>query len=388
MIPTFQFRSVPTLIVEWGVTGKLGELLRKHYPHVSCVGVVTDGFLHGSGLLDPALESVQASGLRVIMINTVIADPPEHVVLDAADLARSEGVEIVVGMGGGSSLDVAKLVAVLLGSHQTLDTMYGVDCIEGVRLPLVQIPTTAGTGAEVTSVAIVTTGQTTKAGVVSPKLYADIAILDAELTIGLPSHVTAATGVDAMVHAIEAFTSARMKNPLSDMLARRALELLSRNIIAACRDGADRGAREAMLLGASLAGQAFSNAPVAAIHALAYPLGSVFHIPHGVSNALLLPHVLRFNASHAAHLYADVASWIVVPYTHDGVTSSKTNALIDFLERILEEIGLPRTLKAVGVTRDDLPGLVNDAMKQQRLLINNPRAVSREDALAIYEAAF
>jgi len=178
----------------------------------------------------------------------------------------------VIGFGGGSSMDVAKLLAVLIKGEQQLADIYGVDQISGGRLPLIQVPTTAGTGSEATMVSIITTGETTKAGVVSLILLADKVILDAKLTLGLPPAVTAATGIDAMVHAIEAYTSLRLKNPLSDMLAREALGLMANNISTAVKQGNNLEAREAMLLGAMLAGQAFANAPVAAVHALAYPL--------------------------------------------------------------------------------------------------------------------
>ena len=193
-------------------------------------------------------------------------------------------------------------------SDQALADIYGIGNVTGKRLPLVQVPTTAGTGSEVTNIAIVTTGATTKMGVVAPQLYADLAILDAALTLGLPPIVTAATGIDAMVHAIEAYTSKHKKNPLSDALAREALSLLSSNLIRACEQGDNLEVRQAMLLGACLAGQAFSTAPAAAVHALAYPIGGIFHVPHGLSNSLVLPHVLRFNLPNAAKLYAELAA--------------------------------------------------------------------------------
>ena len=180
-------------------------------------------------------------------------------------------------------MDVAKLISVLASGEQPLETMYGIGNVKGARLPLIQIPTTAGTGSEVTPIAIVTTGATSKMGVVAPQLYADIAILDAQLTLGLPSKITAATGIDAMVHAIEAYTTKHKKNPLSDMLAKQALTLLWANIDKACTDGTDISARQSMLLGAMLAGQCFANAPCAAVHALAYPIGGIFHVPHGLS---------------------------------------------------------------------------------------------------------
>lgn len=283
-------------------------------------------------------------------------------------------------------MDVAKLIAVLCASAQPLEKMYGVGNVEGPRLPLVLMPTTAGTGSEVTAISIVTTGATTKSGVVSPILYPDLALLDAELTLGLPPQATAATGIDAMVHAIESYTSACLKNPLSDMLAKEALRLLYANLLPACRDGHNRAAREAMLLGATLAGQAFSNAPVAAVHALAYPLGGHFHVPHGLSNALVLMHVLRFNAPAAAPLYAELADTLGCAAADDGI-EAKTEAFIDAMQTLVNETGIPRTLREVGVNTSHLPMLAADAMKQQRLLINNPREMTEAAALAIYEAA-
>jgi alcohol dehydrogenase len=239
----------------------------------------------------------------------------------------------------------------------------------------------------VTPVAVITTGETTKAGVSSPVLLPDVAVLDAGLTFGLPPAITAMTGVDAMVHAIEAYTSRHQKNPLSDNLARQGLSLLSRNIRTAVREGMNPQARESMLLGACLAGQAFANAPVAAVHALAYPLGGHYHIPHGLSNSLVLPSVLAFNATEAYEQYAELAE-IVIGAPVAGSSESKAAALIRELVSLIDDVALPATLSEAGVAEDTLPRLAEDAMLQQRLLINNPRDVGYDDALAIYRAAF
>ncbi|MFM0687917.1 iron-containing alcohol dehydrogenase [Paraburkholderia strydomiana] len=387
MTNAFRFQTVPTLIVEFGAARRLGALLRAQFPALERLCVVTDGFLHKSGLLDPALADLAAHGWNATVIDDVIADPPEHIVLEATARARSAGAEIVLGLGGGSSMDVAKLIAALAPQQQQqLSEMYGVNKVTVQRLPLVQMPTTAGTGSEVTAVSIVTVGEARKMGVVAPQLIADLAILDAELTLGLPVAATAATGIDAMVHAIEAYTSAHLKNPVSDMLAIKALELLSRNLLPACEDGNNRDAREAMLLGATFAGQAFANSPVAAVHALAYPIGGIYHVPHGLSNALVLPHVLRFNADSAADLYAELAD-VVVPGT-TGSARDKTQALIEKLERMIAETAIPARLRDVGIEREGLGRMASDAMLQTRLLVNNPRPVSEADALAIYNAAF
>ena len=381
----FAFNTVASIVSEPGAAARLGQLVAERFPDAQRALLVTDaGFLR-TGLLEPARASLTAQGLAVDIFSEVVADPPEQVVLDAVAAARSKGVDLVIGFGGGSSMDVAKLVAVLAGSAQALNQIYGIGNVKGQRLPLIQVPTTAGTGSEVTNIAIVTTGETTKMGVVAPQLYADLALLDASLTLGLPPLVTAATGIDAMVHAIEAYTSKHKKNPLSDSLAREALRLLSANLMTAVEDGANLEARQAMLLGACLAGQAFSNAPVAAVHALAYPIGGIFHVPHGLSNSLVLPHVLRFNASHAAALYAELAA-IVVPGC-SGSAEEKTEALIAAMQQIAARSGIQTSLQDMGIVEADLDRLADDAMLQTRLLGNNPRELTRADARAIYAAA-
>jgi alcohol dehydrogenase class IV len=384
-IPAFSFSTVSSIVSEPGVSLRLGQLVAERFPGLRRVLIVTDpGFLR-TGLVEPPRASLERHGMQVTVYADVLADPPEAVVQAAAQFARQYGTELVIGLGGGSSMDVAKLVAALAGSEQPLGEMYGIGKVTGNRLPLVQVPTTAGTGSEVTNIAIVTTGETTKMGVVSPQLYADLAVLDANLTVGLPPVVTAATGIDAMVHAIEAYTSRHKKNPLSDMLARQGLSLLSSNIVKACENGHDLQARQAMLLGACLAGQAFSNAPVAAVHALAYPIGGIFHVAHGLSNSLVLPHVLRFNLPAATSHYAELAG-IVVPHA-SGTEEARAQALIVAMQQIAKITGVETTLQQVGIGERDLDRLADDAMLQTRLLGNNPRELTRADARAIYAAA-
>ncbi len=382
---SFSFSTVPHLISQPGAVAQLGQHISAQFPNARHALIVTDpGFLR-TGLIDAPARDLEKHNLTVQIYSDVVADPPEHIVLSAVEFARKHAIDIVIGFGGGSSMDVAKLIAVLAGSGQALSQAYGIGNVTGDRLPLVQVPTTAGTGSEVTNIAIVTTGATTKMGVVAPQLYADLAVLDAELTLGLPPLVTAATGIDAMVHAIEAFTSKHKKNPMSDMLARQALSLLSKNLLTACENGADLQARQAMLLGAYFAGQAFSNAPVAAVHALAYPIGGIFHVPHGLSNSLVLPHVLRFNMPEAVDHYAEIAG-IVAPHAA-GSQEARAEALIAAMQQIARITGIETTLQQVGITEADLDQLADDAMKQTRLLGNNPRELTRADARAIYAAA-
>ena len=388
----FPFNTVRRIVVEQGGSQHLGSLahslIKPAAQKVPRALIVTDAFLSGSGLLVPARQSLQAAGFDVVEFSGVEPDPSEAVVLAAASQARQAGVNLVVGMGGGSSLDVAKIVACLAlpDNAVKLSDLYGVDSVQATRLPLAMVPTTAGTGSEVTSIAIVTTGESTKAGIVNQALLADLVLLDAQLTLGLPPAVTAATGVDAMVHAIEAYTSLHRKNPLSDMLARQALQLLSGNLLLAHATGTDAAAREAMLLGAMLAGQAFENAPVAAVHALAYPLGGIYHLAHGVSNALVLPHVMRFNRAACAGLYAELAT-VVLPEAV-GSTDERCDAFIAYLADLTLRTGLPQRLRDCGIGADAIDALATAAMGQQRLLKNNPRPVSLDDARAIYQAAW
>ena len=382
----FEFCTVPVIAVEWSGARRLGEMLAaRFFPRRAMV--VTDRGVRGAGLLDPVLGSLGAAGFAFAVFDGVAADPPEAVVQACVEQARDVGADIVIGLGGGSSLDVAKLCAILMASNQPLAEMYGIGKVLGGRLPLVLIPTTAGTGSEVTNIAIITTGETTKMGVVSPQLYADFALLDAELTVGLPVIHTAATGIDAMVHAIEAYTSKFKKNPISDALAREALRLLGGHLVTACRESGNRSAREAMLLGATLAGQAFANAPVAAVHALAYPLGGHYHVPHGLSNALMLGPVLRFNMGAAAPLYAELSDVLLGPRPARDETARSQDFVAE-MERLMDESGAPRRLRDVGVTDNALALLASDAMKQGRLLVNNPVEVTEADALALYREAF
>jgi len=383
-IHAFQFATAPRLIFAEGAVLELG--LRLGELGVRRPLLVTDPGLVRLGLIAPALEALAESGFEVTVFDAVSEDPPESVVIDAVDLLQRAACDSVVAIGGGSSMDVAKVVAVLgKSTAQPLAALYGTDQVRGGRLPLLLVPTTAGTGSEVTPIAVLTTGATTKAGISSRVLLPDVAVLDPLLTLGLPPRITAMTGIDAMVHAIEAYTSRHRKNPLSDALARQALVLLYNHLPTAVRDGANRAARAAMLLGAMLAGQAFANAPVAAVHALAYPLGGHYHLPHGLSNSLVLPAVLRFNLPVAAPHYAELAE-LLVPTT--GSAEARAAALIAALETMLRTVQLPTTLATVAVPERDLPMLAREAMLQQRLLVNNPRDMSEDDALAIYRAAW
>lgn len=386
----FEFKTIKHIVSEPGALSRLPELCAKL--GMERPVVISDPGIVACGLLEQLNAAMAGDALEVGYFLEVVADPPEAIVLEAIALARAHDADGVIGFGGGSSMDTAKLVSAALLTGQTLKSMYGIDQLPSQRLPLILVPTTAGTGSEATPISIVTTGQTTKAGIVSETLLPDIALLDANLTLGLPANVTAATGIDAMVHAIEAYTSALKKNEYSDMLARQALRLLSTNICAATFDGKDVSARQNMLLGACFAGQAFANAPVAAVHALAYPLGGHFHIPHGLSNALVLPHVMRFNMSVCGHLYAELSDLIEFDTGNENTKSFQTHDAVEHLilniEKLIKKLGLPTGLDELNIAFTDLDMLADDAMLQERLLVNNPRKLRRDDALAIYRNAY
>ena len=382
---TFSFETTPRIICEQGGADRLGEIAKSL--GISRVFLVTDAGLIKTGLVAGALASLDAAGITTTVFSEVLADPPELSVQTAVDAARAAGADGVVGFGGGSSMDTAKLVALLARTPQALPDIYGINLARGPRLPLIQVPTTAGTGSEATAVSILTTPSHEKKGVVSPLLLPDVALLDSHLTLGLPAAITAMTGVDAMVHAIEAFTSRLKKNPLSDALALKGLQLLYANLPAAVSDGKDATVRENMLVGSLFGGMAFANAPVGAVHALAYPLGGHYGLPHGLSNSLVFVAVLKFNLPAAAALYAELGR-AILPQLATAPDSEAASAFVAAMAGRVAAMPYAQNLRAAGVKESDLPMLAADAMKVQRLLVNNPRDVAYDDALALYQAAY
>ena len=360
-----------------------------------CVGenvlFVTDQGIIDIGLADTALSALNNICSKIVLFNEVEADPSLSTLERAIEIGKKNNCSGVIGFGGGSSMDVAKLSALIMGSNENLDTAWGVNLACGPRVPLVLVPTTAGTGSEVTPVSIITIGQNEKRGVSSPIILPDLAILDPTLTIGLPKKITAATGVDAMVHAIEAYSSInKNNNSISQMYALEALKLLEKSIERVVLDGKDLTARSDMLKGSMLAGVAFANSPVAAVHALAYPIGGIFKIPHGLSNALILPYVLRYNQSdaRASKAYADLCDHIWPSKGSKRGNQFKSSLFIDKLENLSSRLGLETRLRDVGIPQEACQKLAEESMKQTRLLVNNPRAIEKKDAFDIYKAAW
>lgn len=370
---------VPEIVCRPGALRDLPARLRR----LECSRplVITDPGVRAAGLVDRLVQVLQDAGLPHALFAEVEADPPSRVVEAAVAFGRDHHVDGVIGFGGGSSLDVAKVAALLLRSPQPLASIFGNGKAIGPRLPLIQIPTTAGTGSEVTPTSVISVGAFDKRGVISRTLICDDALLDPELTVGLPASVTAATGMDALTHAIEALTTRHLRNAISDALALKAIALIGRHIHRAVTDGRDLEARTAMMEGATMAGMAFANAPVGAVHALAHPLGdSRFKVPHGLANALLLPHVIRFNMPDAELEYAQVSralGW-------DGDGRDLPARLIDLNARL----NLPANLQTIGIAAADLPILVEEGMKVDRLLANNIRPVTIEDARAVFQNAW
>jgi alcohol dehydrogenase len=378
----FTFNPGPRLMSGDGSATKLADVL----PEGPCL-FVTDKDVLRLGLTDACRSALEDKGREIILFDAVEADPSKETLLAAVELGRRHDVTHVVGFGGGSPMDVAKLAAYLLGSGDDLDEIWGVEIAKGQRLPLALVPTTAGTGSEATPISVITCEGGTKLAVNARPLVADWAVLDASLTLGLPAHVTAATGIDAIVHSVEAYTSARLKNPLSDILAREALGLLSNNLLKVIEEPTNIEARSAMLLGAHLAGLAFSNAPVAGVHALAYPLGGIYHLPHGLSNALMLRVVMQHNSEAAREFYAELAP-ILEPECDGQGSQARCAVLIERLDGLAQASGLKLRLRDHGIGEDDIPMLAREAMKQTRLLVNNPAPIEEEDARRHYEAAW
>ena len=352
---------------------------------------ITDKDLMSLKLTEPTLNELKKFSSKVEIFEDVEADPSLKTLLNSIEIGKKMKATGVIGFGGGSSMDVAKLTSLILGSDENIEEVWGVSNAKGPRLPLVLVPTTAGTGSEVTPISIITVGEEEKKGVSSPIILPDVAILDPDLTIGLPAHTTAATGIDAMVHAIEGYASAnKNNNPISKMLSIEALKLLGGSIEKAVFDGFNIEARGNMLIGAMLAGKSFANSPVAAVHALAYPIGGTFHVSHGLSNSLVLPYVLRFNSADnkATKDYAELAPFVFPDININQGSQAVCSEFIDRMDSLSKKLGLPQKLREVNIPKEACIKMAKDAMKQTRLLVNNPREVTEKDALNIYESAW
>ena len=376
------FKTVPWIESGLGKIAVLYEICLKL--NINRPIIITDKGLYNLGYVDKINAILKKNNIQSSVYKDVLADPPEYNIFEAVKLFHEFEADGVIGLGGGSSMDVAKAVSYFSINKIPIEKCYGVNKLVNKRSPLIQIPTTAGTGSELTPISIFTLKTEQKMGIVDPMLYADCAILDAELTLELPKDITAYSGIDAMVHAIEAYTTKLKKNSISDALAKKELSLLGANIRKVVEKPGNRIAREKMLLGSMLAGMAFSNAPCAGVHALAYPIGAKFHVPHGLSNSLVLSKVLKFNSLKVEKMYCEIATDCLPELKNKSI---KVEDFFLGIENLITDLKIPRYLKDVGINESDIPILARDAMKQQRLLINNPREINLNDAISIYKEA-
>lgn len=363
---------------------KLGALA-KQYSATSAI-IVTDAGIEQLGYVNIAQQSLQEAGINVVVFDDVVADPPIKVVDDAIKLARANQCNLVIGLGGGSSIDTAKIVALYPNNFQSITDILDTDLSTFKRIPLFAIPTTAGTGAEATFVSVITAEDGSKKAIYTPKILPDVAILDATLTLKLPRHITAATALDAMVHCIEAYTSRTKKNPISDALAIKGLQMLWSNFEQVLEQGDDIEARSEMLLGSALAGIAFVNASVAAVHGLSYPLSINFHIPHGHANALVMCSVFTFNLPEAAPLYAELARAVMPTKTAAMNDVDAAKLFIQQLQQFLEMSGLKYRLSELDITEEDIPALADIVINTYaRLIATNPKDMTLEEVTTMYK---
>jgi alcohol dehydrogenase class IV len=379
------FRTTKRILFGVGSVEKIGteaQLLK-----AKKILIITDQGVIQAGLLEGVEKSLQSVNLPFVIFDGVEPDPRIEVVEKSIEKAKKEGIDLIIGFGGGSSLDIAKVTSIMITNTGKIDSFFGVDLVPNPGVPLILIPTTAGTGSEVTPIAILSdTKEKLKKGIVSPTLFPEVAILDPKLTIGLPPSVTAFTGMDALTHAIESYYSINATD-LSDLLAFRAMELLSKNLRMAYAHGENLAARSCVLEGSLLAGIAFANAGVGAVHAFAYPLGGEFHLAHGLTNTLMLPYVMRYNILGCPSKFAQMAK--AFGEKVEGISELVgAEIAVRFIERLSDDIRVPRRLRDVGIPEDAIPRLAEAAMKVTRLLANNPRKVTLEDAVAIYKSAY
>lgn len=349
--------------------------------------IITDEGIVKAGICDQVLQILKGETDQIKIYGKVPPEPPLETILECLKLARDAQCDLIIGLGGGSAMDVAKVISVLLTNEKPLNDLLGVNQVEKRGVPKILIPTSAGTGSEVTPIVILTDQvEKLKKGIVSDFLFPEVAILDPELTVSLPPGATAASGMDALIHAIEAYTSVNA-TPMTDHLALRAIELVVSNIRGAWANGNNLEARMNMLEGSLLAGQAFANAGVTAVHAFAYPLGGEFHVAHGVANTVMLCAVLRFNMLANLNKFATLGN-LLCPDVSSMDSKVLAEAGINFLEGLIIDLQLPRSLQELNIPQDAIAGMAEGVMKVTRLLANNPRKITLADANKIYFDVF
>lgn len=349
--------------------------------------IVTDPGVAGAGLLEPVTASLDKAGIGWAVFDRVEPEPAARLVDQGAAMYQSEVCDSVLGIGGGSSLDVAKGVAVLGGNPGSILDYCGMDLVPKRAAPKILMPTTSGTGSEITRVLVITDeAENTKKVVYSFFTLADIAIVDPALTLSCPPKVTADTGMDALVHAVETYVSMNA-TPFSDVLAEKAIALIGRYLPIAWAKGSNEEARFQMSLAATLAGMAFASGGLGAVHGLSYVLGTEYHMPHGRSNAIMLPWVMDFNIPGAPEKYAVIAE--LLGQDTEGLSVTEAAYLsVEAVEELLTTMDLPYRLSDYDISDDDLETLVAGGLKMERLFTTNPRDLSEDDVRMIYQSAF
>ena len=377
---TYRMRPPGDVLSGRGSLERIGELASKYRPE--SVVLLVDGNVRKNGGADRLAALLSASCAKLRVVSDIPVEPETGQVKELFARVGELQADLIVAMGGGSVLDSAKMISVLLRNPAYLENLLDAGLIEKRGVPLIAVPTSAGTGSEATPNSIVVVPeQKLKVGVVHPFFIPDSVILDPETTLSLPAHVTAATGLDAFCHAIECFIS-KKSNPFSDLYALEAIRLVARSLFNAYNDGADIGAREDLLLAAFYGGMCIASSSTVAVHALSYPLGGRYRIPHGLSNAILLPWVMEFNRDAVVGKFAEVAGAMGIPPGADAEETSKR--AVEGIFSLVRSLGIPSTLRELGVGTDDLDEIVAAAMKVTRLLDNNPKPVSPGDARSIY----
>lgn len=337
-------------------------------------------------LIEEPLAVLAEGGISIEVVQDIVAEPTINDFKRILEQARRFGADSVVGIGGGSVLDVTKLVASFIDSEQQVEDCFGTGFIKAKGLWFACLPTTAGTGSEVSPNAILLDERDhLKKGIVSTYLIADAAYVDPKLTWSVPAKVTADTGMDALTHCIEAYTN-KFAHPTVDIYALQGIRLIAANLEKAVKNGHDVEAREALALGSLYGGLCLGPVNTAAVHALSYPLGGEFHIPHGLSNAILLPSVMKFNRPANLRRYAEVALALGCEPGQDADETAQHG--VEFIYRLAEAVGIPQKLSDLGIPQTAVPGMAKAAMEVQRLLKNNPREVTEQDALNIYNSLY
>ncbi|PFB04604.1 alcohol dehydrogenase [Priestia megaterium] len=379
------FRTAETLVTGSGSISKIGEEAKKL--NATKVIIITDKVIRQTGLLSKVINPLEEAGLATDVIDDVVPEPPFENLEQMITQIEGKGYDLLVGVGGGSALDIAKVLSIMLTNHEDVRDLVGIEKVKNPGVPTILVPTTSGTGSEVTYNAIFTDiRDKVKKGIVSPYLLPKVAIVDPELTLTVPPSVTAATGMDALVHAVESYTAIRA-GELTDGIALQAIKLISRSLRKSVYNGKDLKAREDMAMGSLLAGISLGNAGVGAVHALAYPLGGKFKVPHGVANSLLLPFVMKYNAVADLEKFAEVAK--AMGENVEGLSLREAaDRAVQAMAQLSKDIGIPSSLKEVGVTASDISDLAEEASKIDRLLNNNPRWLTVKEIKKIYEEAY